>query len=151
MRQHSSSCHVHMPPSQLWQHLADYDNIMKLAAPGGSAILLKGEHGTPGAEYECRFEWEGLSSVASVQLIGAQRSSLLEWKSIADKATGNLRYWLAPEGDGTSVTVDFALTMGRGLKTLEPFAWALWTRMHESAMRRLQKLTSEGLDLRVVQ
>lgn len=146
MYEHASRCRVSVEPSLLWLYLADYDNTMRLVAPDGSATLVDGEFGVVGACYRNSFQWEGLDSVSIMRLSAAECPSLLRWEWQPSHGTAIVEYRLSPDGDGgTEAEVHIALEFSPAIKSLEPFGWALFTRMHERGMRGLHGLTEDAV------
>jgi carbon monoxide dehydrogenase subunit G len=137
MREHHRSCTVSAPPEVVWDLLADYRATLALASNEATARLRAGRPGEVGAVYDARVNWEGLESSFPVKLVAAERPRSLSFESHASGSRGSLRYELEPVEDGTKVVLAYALELARPTRPLEPFAWALYSRLADRLVRKL--------------
>lgn len=146
MNEHSAHCHVDVEPDLLWRYLADYDNVMRLAVRSGRAKLIDGQYGQAGASYEVTYEWEGLGSTATMRLREADEPRRLVWEWVTDGDGSSIfEFDIGADARGSDFRVHLSLTLGRTLKTLQPFAWVHLMRMNERCMRKLRDLTHEDV------
>jgi hypothetical protein len=112
-----------------------------LATPAASARLIAGTPGAAGACYDARLEWEGIPAEFRCFLEQAELPASLTWCSRSSGARTTLRFDLEPDGDGaTGVTATLAHGVPAFMRPLEPFSWALMTRLFERMMRKLHTL-----------
>lgn len=146
MRQATNTIVVHVPAAILWDYLADYESMIRLASSTATAHLKSGTTGSAGATYEGSLEWEGIKSTWIVHLQQAARPDSLTWESCSHGGECWLRFDLTPidEGD-TSVSVTLAWGANKPNAPLEPFAWGLLTPLFKSAVSRLRRLSLDDV------
>lgn len=141
VRQETHISTVRMPIDDLWVFLSDYDNVVHLATSAGEAEWVSGESHHEGARYRATIPWEGIPSRFSAELDEAERPTLVVWYSKSQGSTSSLRFELEPIDDSsTRAHVTLMHDMGGATAPLEPFSWALMTRLFERMMRRLHEL-----------
>jgi hypothetical protein len=147
MRQQTRHCTVALPREVLWDYLADYSNVLRLATNRDGA-LRKGNVGEVGVTYRADVEWEGLVSRFDTRLVHAERPGALTWRALAD-AGSQLDLQLDPvDPRTTTVRVTCALALRPAVRPLEPFAWGLMMPLLDRFMRKLHELHPESLEKR---
>ena len=146
MREHTRRCTVGVPAGILWDYLSDYRNVIQLGVSECDAVLETGAPGVAGAKYSGLIVWEGLESRFSAVLEDAARPERRTWTGVEDGAMSSLRVELEPCGpDATLVHATLFFSLSDSTRPLEPFGWALESRMLERMMRKMRGLSMDEL------
>ena len=141
MRQDTRSSAVGVPAQTLWDYLAEYEHVLQLATAGGKAVLLAGPPRRRGAKYRAWLSWEGIESTYISALADADPPRTLTWSTQAHGTRTSLRLDLEPLGDSsTRVTATLTHSMSRVLRPLEPFGWAMLSKMLDRGLVELNTL-----------
>lgn len=144
VRQETQECTVSAPASELWDHLADYGNVVRLASPSASAHRIASN---PHARYEARLEWEGIESRYRTTLVDAEKPRTLTWRGVSGFGVGSVQFDMTPlEEASTRVRATLIIDAGATSRPLEPFAWGILAPMFRRTMRKLQGLQLEPQD-----
>lgn len=143
MREESLSTTVHLPAQDLWDYLADYDNVVRLGWDDASAQLIESPNSTERL-YKAQTTWEGLKSTYTAVMDHSERPRTLTWSTKRGGTDSWVRFDLEPlDTSVTQVTVTLNLQHGSALRMLEPFAWGL---LRPALVRTLSSLEHLELD-----
>lgn len=143
MREAAETCTVATAAGNLWDFLADYDNVIHLGTKTASARLESGSAKTGDARYRVSVFWEGLQTRYAACLIDAQRPVRLTWRTRSGQGLSWIRFDLEPvDVSSTRVTVTLHHEPNRSSAALEPF---LWGQLRPMLKRTLRKLGEPGL------
>lgn len=141
MRENTRRCTVGRPAEEVWDHLSDYNNVVRMASSDCEVTLISGTPGTEGARYSTVVTWEGLHSEFRTVLKESNRPHSLFWTGSGSGASASLRLDLAETDPGrTQVAATYALSLSKTMLPLEPFGWVLMERMADRLMRKLRAL-----------
>lgn len=144
MRQVANIVVVRVPQEALWDYLANYENLIRIAASTARAKLKSGAPGMDGATYEGALEWEGITSSWVAHLKEPVPPDSLMWESCSHGGECWVRFDLTPIDEAnTSLSVTLAYGASKPNAPLEPFAWGLITPLLGRLMRKLREFTIE--------
>lgn len=129
-----------MSQPALWDYLADYGSLLRLASSTAHAELVEGTPRTVGAKYHASISWEGLVAYWDSWLAQADRPRTLRWESDSHGGTCSVSVSLEPIDEGTTrATLVLGYCASESEGPLEPFAWGLVSRYFDHCVKKLHK------------
>ena len=145
MLQDTRSCTCHMPREQLWEFLADYNNVVALGHAEASARLVDGIPQCCDCAYEAQVTWRGSTSHFTACLVDSRRPRTLSWDAETGLGRSRLRFDLEPlDSDRTYVTVTLTHEQSRWAHLLQALAWGFLRKTLDRTHAQLSQLGSDA-------
>lgn len=139
MREQSESVLVRLPAGDIWDFLADYDNVLRLGWEEGYATRMRPSRRCT-ERYRAMAVWQGLKTHYIACLEAAERPRLLVWSTREGLAKSWARFVLEPLAeDSTRVEVTLHFEMA-AVRSAEPLAWDLLLPSFDRTISHLEHL-----------
>jgi hypothetical protein len=125
-------------PEVIWAFISDLRNDPVWRQEVKDSELISGEARGAPASYRETIAWEGLEATIVLSVSESVRGSRIVISG-EDQSYSSTGVWtFEPQGDGTLVTLTFAMETKGAVHLVEPFMWSIVTRWLERDLPLLE-------------
>jgi hypothetical protein len=127
MREETATSFVQLPADEIWEYLADYDNVVRLGWEEASAEPIRPTRRCS-VRYKVSALWEGIPQRYVACLERAEQPRLIVWSTRAAAVCNWVRFELEPlQPSATRVSITLHFESRLGERAFEHVAWELLT------------------------